>query len=64
MFNPFSIFRRIGTWFSTGISTKAKVIIISFLLIFSLGTLYTAYKVNDYFENNPNSSNTMLSRCT
>ena len=47
MFNPFSFFRRIGTWFSTGISNKAKFIIISFLLIFSVGTLYTAYKVND-----------------
>ena len=53
MFNPFSVFKRIGAWFSTGISKSARIIIISVLLIFSVGTLYTAYKVNDYFENNP-----------
>ena len=53
MFNPFSVFKRIGTWFSAGISSKVRIIIISVLLIFSLGTLYTAYKINDYFENNP-----------
>jgi len=54
MFNPFSLFKRIGAWFSTGISNKVKIIIIAALLIFSLGTLFAAYKVNDYFENDPN----------
>ena len=53
MFNPFSFFKRIGAWFSSGISRSARIIIISVLLIFSVGTLYTAYKINDYFENNP-----------
>lgn len=53
MFNPFSYFRRIGAWFSTGISSKIRTIIIAVLLIFSLGVLYTAYKINDYFEHNP-----------
>src|SRR5512139_3718509 len=54
MFNPFSLFRRIGTWFSTGISSKLRIIIIAALLLFSLGILYTAYKINDYFEHDPN----------
>ena len=54
MFNPFSLFKKIGAWFSTGISSKLRIIIIAGLLIFSIGTLYTAYKINDYFENDPN----------
>jgi nitrate reductase cytochrome c-type subunit len=54
MFNPFSYFRRIGAWFSTGISTKVRIIIISGLLVFSIGTLYAAYRVNHYFEHDPN----------
>ncbi len=58
MFNPLNFIRRIGAWFSTGLSNKAKIIIISVLFMFSLGTLYAAYKVNDYFENNPNACST------
>jgi nitrate reductase cytochrome c-type subunit len=58
MYNPLTFIRRIGAWFSTGLSNKAKIIIISVLFIFSLGTLYAAYKVNDYFENNPNACST------
>lgn len=53
MFNPFSLFKKIGAWFSAGISSKVRFIIIAVLLIFSLGTLYAAYKVNDYFEHDP-----------
>ncbi len=53
MFNPFSLFRRTVAWFSSGMSKKAKIIVISFLLIFSLATLYAAYKVNYYFDNDP-----------
>jgi nitrate reductase cytochrome c-type subunit len=53
MFNPFSIAKRIGEWFSTGISSRARIIIIAVLILFTLGSLFTAYKINDYFENDP-----------
>ncbi len=58
MFNPFSIIKRIGEWFSTGISSRARIIIIAVLIIFSLGSLFTAYKINDYFENDPKACST------
>ncbi len=53
MLNPFSLIKKISAWFTAGISTKAKIIIIAVLLIFSVGILYAAYRVNDYFENDP-----------
>ncbi len=58
MFNPLSLFTRISTWFSTGISSRARIIIIAVLLLFCMGALFTAYKINDYFENNPKACST------
>ncbi|GAB4491086.1 MAG: hypothetical protein OHK006_24610 [Thermodesulfovibrionales bacterium] len=52
--NPLKLLRSFSAWFKEGISPKARILIIVFLLLFSVGSLYAAYKVNDYFENNPN----------
>ncbi len=54
MFNPFSLFRRIITWFNEGISAKAKIILAIVALIFLVGSGFVAYEINDYFENDPN----------
>ena len=54
MFNPISLVKKAILWFSQGISTKARIVIMGSLLLFSLAMLFAAYKINDYFENNPN----------
>lgn len=54
MFNPFDLFRKITAWFSGGISLKAKVIIAVFTLAFFIAAGFIAYKINYYFENDPN----------
>jgi hypothetical protein len=57
MFNPINLLNRVYTWFSEGISTKAKVIIALAGLFVILGMGYTAYRINDYFEHDPNACN-------
>ena len=54
MFNPINLLNRIYNWFSEGISTKAKVIIALAGLFMIVGMGYTAYRINDYFEHDPN----------
>ena len=54
MFNPINLLNRIYNWFSEGISTKAKVIIALAGLFMIAGMGYTAYRINDYFEHDPN----------
>ena len=54
MFNPFNLFRGITTWLNVGISFKAKIILVSFVFLFIVGSGFVAYKINDYFENDPN----------
>jgi len=54
MLNPFTGVKRIITWFSRDISSRSRAIIISSLFIFSLAMIFVAYKINDYFENDPN----------
>ncbi|NJD55509.1 MAG: hypothetical protein FIA94_03780, partial [Nitrospirae bacterium] len=53
MLNPLTGLRRIITWFGQDISAKGRAIIVSGLLIFSLTMVFIAYKINDYFENDP-----------
>ncbi len=54
MFSPLGAAKRVATWFNQGISPKARLIIVIALLAFSFSVLFAAYKINDYFENNPN----------
>ena len=54
MFNPFSVPKKIFTWYSEGISPKAKAIIVSCILLFFAVVGFVGYKINDYFENDPN----------
>ena len=54
MFNPFRLFGKVFTWFNEGISTKAKVILAVFGLLFFAGMGVAGYKINDYFEHDPN----------
>lgn len=55
MFNPFNVLRKVVDWFSEGISTKAKIILMVIALGFMLGVGFIGYKINDYFENDPKS---------
>jgi len=58
MFNPLKLFDKLVTWYSEKISRKARIMISVFVLLFCVGVLFTAYKINDYFENNPNACST------
>ena len=51
--NPFKLFNSFVTWFSEKLSPKAKIIIVIAALGFVLVMGIVAYKVNDYFENDP-----------
>ena len=53
MFNPFSLAEKFLRWVNEGLSTRAKVIIAVAGLLFILGAGYIAYRINDYFENDP-----------
>lgn len=53
MFSPKLLIKRIGDWFNTGISSRARIIIIIILILFSIASLVAAYLINDYFENDP-----------
>lgn len=53
MFNPFSYVSKLIDWFSEGISTKAKVILMVLMLGFMLMLGFIGYKINDYFEHDP-----------
>ncbi|MFZ5997410.1 MAG: cytochrome c3 family protein [Nitrospirota bacterium] len=50
MFHPI---KRVVAWFTEGISTRAKIILAlcGLMLFGAMG--FTGYKINDYFENNP-----------
>ncbi len=54
MFNPFKWFGRLINWFTEEISVRAKVIISLFVLMLFAGMGIGAYKINNYFETNPN----------
>lgn len=53
MFNPFRWFDGIIKWFSKGISRKAKILISLFILFFLAGIGFAGYKINTYFEKDP-----------
>ena len=53
MLNPFKLVGRFLTWVNEGLSAKAKIIIAIGMLMF-IGLMgYVAYRINDYFENDP-----------
>ena len=54
MFNPFRLLNKGLTWFNDRISTRAKIILALCVLFFFAGMGLVAYKINDYFENDPN----------
>ncbi len=54
MFNPFRLFDRLIKWYSEKVSRKARIIIALFILFFLVGVGFAGYKINDYFENDPN----------
>ena len=54
MFNPFRLFDRLIKWYSEKVSRKARIIIALFILFFLVGVGFAGYKINDYFEHNPN----------
>ncbi|TAL24570.1 MAG: hypothetical protein EPN94_07055, partial [Nitrospirae bacterium] len=54
MFNPFNLFDKAIKWYSEKVSRRAKIIIALFSLLFLVGIALIGYKINDYFENNPN----------
>lgn len=53
MFNPLTLFDRIINWYTERLSKKAKTIIFLFLFLFLIGSAVVGYKINDYFENDP-----------
>lgn len=53
-FNPFKLFDKIIKWYTEGISRKAKIIIAVVMLVFLAGVALTGYKINSYFEHDPN----------
>ncbi len=52
--NPVTLFNKFLSWFADRLSPKAKIIIAVGALIFVVVMGFIAYKINDYFENNPN----------
>lgn len=57
MFNPFKLLEKAIVWFTVSISARTRAIIMVFTLLFIVGMGFTAYKINDYFENDPNACN-------
>ena len=57
MFNPFKLLEKAIVWFTVRISAGTKAIILSLVLVFIIGIGVVGYKINDYFENNPNACN-------
>lgn len=53
MFNPLRIVDWLITWFTRKISRKARILIMVFFALLVLSGAATAYKVNHYFENDP-----------
>lgn len=53
MFNPFRLFDRIIKWYSEGISRKARILIALFILFSMISVGFAGYKINDYFEKDP-----------
>ncbi|MEW5746988.1 MAG: cytochrome c3 family protein [Nitrospirota bacterium] len=53
MFNPLTVVDWLITWFTEKISRKARILLVVFFLLFVLAGGVAAYKVNDYFENDP-----------
>lgn len=53
MFNPFKWFDNLIKWFFEGISKKARILIALFVLFFIAGVGLAGYKVNHYFEHDP-----------
>lgn len=51
--HPFKPLSRLAAWFSERLSRKTRLLIMTFLLVISLGIAFAGYKINDYFENNP-----------
>lgn len=54
MFNPLKLFDRLISWYSEGLSRKARIIIFTGFFMFTIASGFAGYKINDYFENDPN----------
>lgn len=54
MFNPFTLFDKIIIWYTEKLSKKARIIIALFLFLILLSAGITGYKINHYFEYDPN----------
>ena len=52
--NPVTLFNKFLAWFAERLSYKAKIIIAVGALVFVTAMGFAAYKINDYFENDPN----------
>ena len=52
--NPVTLFNKFLAWFGERLSYRAKIIIAVGALVFVLIMGFVAYKINDYFENDPN----------
>ncbi len=52
--NPVTLFNKFLAWFADRLSYKAKILIAVGALVFVTGMGFAAYKINDYFENDPN----------
>ncbi|MBI5101195.1 MAG: cytochrome c3 family protein [Nitrospirae bacterium] len=53
MLNPLKMFEQLLTWFNEKVSVKAKIILAVMFLLFICLMGYVAYRINDYFENDP-----------
>ncbi|MEK6672575.1 MAG: cytochrome c3 family protein [Nitrospirota bacterium] len=52
--NPFRFFSKLTAWYSEKVPLKVKLLIVIFLLLFVVAMAFAGYKINDYFENDPN----------
>jgi len=52
--NPIKLFNSLTNWFSEKLTPKAKIILAIGALMFVVIMGFVAFKINDYFENDPN----------
>ncbi|MGD0886983.1 MAG: hypothetical protein ABSA46_19245 [Thermodesulfovibrionales bacterium] len=53
MFDPLTLIDRIITWFTEKLPRKARILISVFVLLIVVGTGYTGFRINEYFEHDP-----------
>jgi hypothetical protein len=52
--NPIKLFKVLTNWLSERLSRKAKIILAVFAMMMAIIMGFAGYKINDYFENDPN----------